>query len=256
VGLSSDNPLIALPSQLVIAKGSTTGHFTAATGSFSVNQTATVSTTLNGVYRNITFSLVAGALNPMSVDCGPSILGPNGTTLCNVRVASSGQDVTLLVYSDDPEMSVPASIPLSAGSDSTGFLVKTGNISRGWNAIVTVMNNGITGTANLFVTPETIVRDVTCPSILGAGTKAICTISMSRPVGVDGATIALSSNDPFLSLAEWISVAAGQLEASFQITVGAVGEVHDAVITIAGSGSSTATRLTLIPGLLRSSPTQ
>jgi uncharacterized protein (TIGR03437 family) len=64
VSVSDNNGSLTVPTSVTVLAGATTGSFTAAAGTIATDQTATVTTSLNGGSKSVTVNLIAAVIAP------------------------------------------------------------------------------------------------------------------------------------------------------------------------------------------------
>lgn len=158
VNLSSNKPSVAAgPATAIVPAGSTTATFTITTFPVSTSQTATITATHGSFTQtaNITVNpatIQSLVLNPTSVRGGVSSTG----TITLSSPAPTGGLVVTLTSSRPEFVSHPVTVTIPAGSSSATFTVNTTQVTLTVGVQFTATTPaGSTGTATLFITPNT-----------------------------------------------------------------------------------------------------
>lgn len=223
-------------------------------GAGSVGAIAKVMAAVNGL-APVEFSATVGSAGTpalTSVSCAPSALNSGTTSACTVSLAqaagSGGATVTL--SSNLPVLTVPASVPIPAGSMSATFTATAGVFSIGQTAIVTASLNGasVLTSLTLVVSSATTLSSVSCaPASLVSGTTSICTVALSQAAAAGGVSVALASSATLLTVPVSVTVPAGSSTATFQATAGTVVSSLTAIVTAALGGASQVASIVLLP---------
>jgi uncharacterized protein (TIGR03437 family) len=230
VALSSNNPLLTTPISVTVPAGATTAPFTATSGSITVSQTGSVTTTYNGSSRSVVISLVP-AVQVTSLLCNPISLLSAATTTCTVTVSQTvTANVLVSLKSNSPLIIIPAGVTVPAGSRSAGFDATTGTITGDTSGVITATLGATSQTVTLalFSTP-TLTSLICSPTALTLGATSTCTVKLSKATGA--VTVGLSSNDPALVTPHSVTVPAGA--AAGTVTVSAQGTAKGWVILTA-----------------------
>ncbi len=149
VSLSSDNAaLIVKAPTVALAANSATANFTVLSGTFTSNQTAHLTASLNGSSQTVTFSLTTLPV-VTSLQCAASSLAANANTTCTVGVSSVAPSggTTVALSSSITALTVPASVTVPAGATSATFTAAAGAIASSQSATLTAALNGSSATA-------------------------------------------------------------------------------------------------------------
>jgi hypothetical protein len=252
VTLSSNDPALTVPASVTVTAGQTAAGFTATAGTFTTAQTAVITGTLGG--SSLTTSETLTPLALASLQCSPSSLSSGSASTCTVSLNQSAPSSTAVALgSNSTSLTVPATVAVSAGATSATFAATAGTVTVGQNVTVTATLAGSSQTATLTLVGSRAISFLQCAiSSLGINTPTACMVMLSQPAPESGSTVALSSNDPALTVPASVVVASGQTSAGFTATAGTFTTTQTAVITGAMGSSSMTTSETLVPpvGLL------
>ena len=155
VTLSSNSPAVSPPAAVTIEPGGFSASFPIPTSGVTVNTTATVTATYNGVASQAQVTLTPQQ-PPSSLTLSPtSTTGTNGS-FATVTIASpASTDQVLQVVSSNPSIaSVPSGVTIPSGSTTGGFNIFTTSVSATTVVTISVSGGGVTRTANLTLNPD------------------------------------------------------------------------------------------------------
>lgn len=93
-----------------------------------------------------------------------------------------------------------------------------------------------------------VLSSLTCvPAVLNSGSSANCSVTMNSVVPAGGIPVALSTDNPALSVPASVTVPAGQTSTGFTAVAGPVSGVQTATLTGRWNGGSTSSSLSLLP---------
>ena len=155
VALSSSSTSASVPASVLVAAGSTAGTFTVTTTAVSAAATATVTATFSGISKTATLTVnPASTLVLSSVTLGQYgiVAGTIGSGTVTFTGASSVA-TTVTCSSNDPSLSVPASLNLPANQNSIQLSYTANDVFYPTVANVSVSYNGQTQTTQITVQP-------------------------------------------------------------------------------------------------------
>ena len=252
IALSSNNAAAGVPASVTVAAGETVATFDVTTSQTNTDALATVEATLNGVSSTADITVLSTALSSLTLDVSSVSGGASATgtvTIANPAPAS-GYVVTLSSSSD--KVTIPASVTIAAGQTSATFQATTVAVASDVTSTITASANGIDKTSNLTVKAPSIASFATDPASITGGNSVTATITLSDPAPVGGLTIALSSNNGAVSVPVAITVAAGELAATFDVNTSNVLVPQAVNISATLNGSISNAPLTVNPLLVTS----
>jgi LmbE family N-acetylglucosaminyl deacetylase len=180
-------------------------------------------------------TLASLTVSPASVTGGGTA---TGTATLSAAAPAGGAQVTL--SSNNPAVTVPASVTIAAGATSATYNVTTSAVGAATSVTISGVYGGATQTASLTVTPSVITSLVMSPASVAGGTMASGTVTLSGPAPAGGAQVALSSNNAAVVVPSSVTVAAGATSASFNAATMPV--ATSTTVTISGTyGGATQT---------------
>ena len=246
--LSSDAAEVTVPASVTIPASSTSASFTAVAGTISADRAAALTATLNGVSQSFSLTL----LKPVVISqlqCFPASLSSVAAASCTVTLAKAAgaEGASIVLASNNPAVTVAAAMAVPAGSNSGTFAASAGTITADGVALLSATLNGSTQTFSLALTASAVVSSLNCaPTVLSSSSTASCTIALPKPAPAGGVSVALSTNNPAVSVPAAVVVAAGSVSATFTSSVGTVATDGSVVVTATLNGASASTAITLL----------
>ena len=253
VRVSSDNGLVTVPPSVTVASGSTTNTFIATAATISSNQPANVTASFNGTTKTATFSLLAG-LVLRSLGCAQANVASAGASSCTITLSAAAPagGITVTLSSNNPLLTVPASVVIASGSTTAVFTATAGTIGSSQTAsVIATYNNSTQQTVLSLFAPGVVMSLVCSPLSLATGGTAICSVTLSSPPSSD-AKIVLSSDNSLLAAPSSVTIGAGTTAASFTVNAGVISSNQTATLTAGYNNTSQSTSLSLLQAVLTS----
>lgn len=193
-------------------------------------------------------SLSSLGVNPSTVAGGQSATG--SVTLSGP--APAGGVVVTLASTKPASARVPTSVIIGAGLIAGSFAITTSVVAASTAVDLRASYNGSTEVATLTVMPPppTVTSLRLSPSTVVGGSTSTGTVTLSRAAPPGGVVVAIGSSKPAVAGAPaTVTVAAGQLSASFAISTTAVSGGTSAAISASYNGGvpKTATLTVTLP---------
>ncbi len=187
----------------------------------------------------------------ISAQASPAATSAGKTLYCNGNTC-------LLIGLDTNTLpnGVIANVSVALPATATGTLpVQLTNavesLADGTAGVITMVNGSI-AVGNSPVLP--VPSNLQCtPSNVGSGQATNCSVTLSAPAPVSGATISLSSSSGTVSVPATVAIPANSSSVSFAAAAGTVTAVQNATVTASLNGSSQTATLSLSPGVSLSS---
>jgi trimeric autotransporter adhesin len=191
-----------------------------------------------------------------SITCTPGSLSGGQISNCsatlNTAAPAGGSTISLL--SNNPLLTVPATITVAPGNTSSTFnATAAATIPGNQSATITGAWNGGSSTATINLVTQGLVSGVACsPTSLGQSGVSTCTVTLAQAAPAGGWGLALASNKLALTVPASVTVAAGATMATFSATAAAIILTNRSATVTAtlGGSSQTATINLLAPGLV------
>jgi len=245
VGLSSSTAVVTVPASVTVAAGAISATFSATAGSFTSNQTAVITATLNGSSQTGTISLTNTPGTVTSLTCSPD---PNavGTLLCTVQLASAapagGSSVQLQAANSGVQL--PASVLVPAGAQSAQFRATVLASDQNQQINITAALNGNSNTLAYSVTgirPSSVV----CPSSVAAGGTATCVVHLTASNVPAVAHLAISTNSATLKVPATITTRPRQTRLTFVVTADLLAPQQNSNVSVQFGSSTVGSPLTV-----------
>lgn len=137
---------------------------------------------------------------------------------------ASGTTVVTLSSGNPGVVTIPASVVIAAGASSASFPITTTSVTNSLAVTITAAYNGITKTTTLSILtppPSPILTNlVTSPSTVTGGESTTEAVVFSIAVWDSGFPVALSVNNPAVSIPASVTVPQGSQSAVFPISTG------------------------------------
>jgi hypothetical protein len=254
VHLASSNPaVVPVPATVTVAAGLPTLSLTIPTNPTTTDTPVIVTASWNGVTTSATLTVTATpAQAPATVTLNPaSTTGANGSTGTVTLASATSTDTQVALSSGIPAIaSVPASVPIPAGSTSATFAVSTVAVSTTTTVTITASAGGVTKSADLTVlaTAGASLAAITInPASVAGGTSATGTATLNAPAPAGGALVTLSSGNVAAAVPTGIAIPAGSISANFTVTTTATSA--STPVTVSGTfGGATQTAVLTVTG--------
>jgi uncharacterized protein (TIGR03437 family) len=167
----------------------------------------------------------------------------------NAVVPAGGIPVTL--SSDNPALSVPASVTVPAGQTSAGFAAVASPVTSAQTATVIGSWNGGSASSTLNLSPQASLLGLNCnPTSLGPAATTACTVSLTNPAPAGGYLIALAATSNDLTVPASVTMPSGSATVGFTARAGMVQSRENVTLTAALNGTLVAATLLLQPAAL------
>jgi trimeric autotransporter adhesin len=238
--LVSSGGLVTLPGSVTVPEGSTTLSFDVQT----IEAPSPYAVTLTASYADVT---VAATLTIQSQRL-ESLIGipdqvPGGIAFQGkvaVTMPAPADGTTVLLASDNPAVSVPGAVTLSAGATTGLFDIVTVNPPVSVAATITATYAGVSRSARMTVVPLPEISRVSCsPSSVVGGTSVQCVGTLRDAAPASGWILALTSSDSSFELPQSLTIPAGGSSFQFNVATASVssGEWVSIKVSDARSGA-------------------
>ena len=245
VNLSSNSANVAVPSTVTVPAGSTSANFTVNTSPVSGTTAATSGGWIwVACSTGLSSQAVPTALYPASlhyISASPSSVtggaSSTGTLYLNGNAPTGG--VTVSLGSTSPDLQVPSTVTVPAGSSSTTFNITTSRVNSAESLSITASYGGKTTSCGFAIGASVAVHFVTVsPSTVIGGAVTTGSVTLTAVAPASGTTVTLASSDPSAQVPATLLIPAGSLSATFPITTYAVGANTSVSISAALNGHS------------------
>jgi len=189
-------------------------------------------------------------LTSVGLDISPAFVlsAHNATGTLTLPVAPTGAGADISLSSNDPSLTLPATVHVAAGVRTATFTAKS-TVTSPKSYLVTATYGGSSSTASVVVTVPATLNSVTLhpASVVGGASVPVLGQVTLNAVAATNTNVTLTSSDPSVTVPATVTVHAGFTGASFY--VGTTQVSTQKTVTISGSlGGTTKTgTLTNVP---------
>jgi hypothetical protein len=226
VPLSSSNPAVArVPSFARIAQGGIAVNFGVQSFKVAVDTQVTITATLpSGRTGQDTITVMAPRITELRISPDTVVGGTStaGRVTLNTSPPTGGVKVDLT--SSNPSLAqVPASITVPAGTNTQTFTVTTNAVATQQQVTITATFAGQSRSATLTLLAPNLVALTINPSTVVGGQNTTGTVYIDRVAPAGGITVQIlkdpnATGSQYVSFPEFVTIPAGQSQASFTIT--------------------------------------
>ncbi len=242
VPLSNSSVNVSVPANVTVPFGQRIGQFAIIVPTVPVDETVTITASLNG--GNVSATV---ALSPLpvlsSVSCAGGSLAGNQSLTCTATLNKPAVGDTLVALTDDSnKLTTPAGVTILNQQTAAQFTVTAAAIAASEIATVTASLGGVVQIARISLRPATaqnLSLGLSCSAILlTAGQSVLCSVTSETAVSAS-TVVALSGTNDSVAIPSALTIPAGGTSAQFRINAPAT--VADGTVEVtATAGSSTA----------------
>ncbi|MBL8087081.1 MAG: hypothetical protein JNM85_03300 [Chthonomonas sp.] len=241
INLSSDSTLVSLPATITVPEGQQSVTFNIDTQGVAAPTDVNLSASLDGIgfgqaLRLLPATVVGLSFSPGTVNGGESSVG----TVFLDGKAAAGMSITL--SQAGAPVTIPATIPLTAGATQATFTVGTSAVTgTSIAASITASLSGTSVTQSLIIEGNNIVSiTLSSNSVLG-GASVTGTVTLARPASPSGITIPLLNSNTTAGTVTPASVfiSPGDVTGTFTINTFGVSTTQNLIVTANKPGYAT-----------------
>jgi len=252
--LSVDNAGLQLPVSVTVGAGQTTATFSFVAPPVSAETSLHITASNSQITATGTIVISpAAALGIASLTLSPPVqtggLTLTGTLTLTAPAPSGG--LMVLLISDNGAAHVLGAITVPGGQLTTEFLVVTSQVTQRVviDITATLATQSLTASATLLPQDQAPIASLTLSpsSLIGGMQNSVGTVTLTSPAGNAGVKVLLQSNNGAAAVPVSITIPAGQMSATFEISTSPVTTITTATITASSANTVTA-NLTVNPG--------
>ncbi|MEY4913773.1 MAG: hypothetical protein RJA02_42 [Armatimonadota bacterium] len=165
------------------------------------------------------------------------------TVSLNEPAGFPGQTVT--VTNTNPAVTLPGTVSFATGETTKTFTIVPSYVTTDTTGDVTSVLDGVTKTSTLTVLSHKVAAlDVTPSTVIG-GNSSVGTVTLTSKAAPGGYVVALSSDNPAITVPAEVTVAAGETTATFPVDYDVVADDSNGVVTAQLNGSSKTSNVTV-----------
>ncbi len=248
VNLTSSNPnVVQVPATVTLHFGDSSEPVNITTVGVTAQQSATITATFAG--STATATLIVNPILTLTLSPAAVVGGTSATGTVALAQAPETAATVSLQSSDSKAALVPNSVVVPAGQLSASFAISTNSVTAPLTIIVTASYAAATQSAALTVNPAGLPTPVSLtlnPVTIQGGNSSTGTVTISAPAPAAGLVVNLTTNNPFVAqIPTLVTVASGQMVATFAITTPTLAGPETATITASAGGVSQSATLTV-----------
>ncbi len=236
VTVTNTNPAVTLPGTVAFATGEQTKTFDVVPSYVTADIDGTVTTTLDGVTKESTLTVLSHKVASLSVD--PStVIGGNsavGTVTLTSKAAPGGYVVAL--SSDNPNITVPAEVTVAEGQTTATFPVDFAVVADDANGTVTAQLNGSSKTSSVTVKAANITELALSTASIAGGNDVTGTVTIDGKAPAGGLVVAVSSSSSRVVVPATVTIPEGQTSVNFTATTVPTATATDVTVTASARG--------------------
>jgi YVTN family beta-propeller protein len=230
-------------------------NYSNSASSVSVFSTATntpIATILTGIATGPVVFVPAGNAALSSVSFAPSNVtgGATSTGTVFLNGGAPPEGATISLTSDNPSVTVPASVTVAAGSQTADFPVTTSAVTATEAVTVSATYKSTSKTAEIILAPsgEVTVASVSVNPIRVTSEEAATgSVVLSAPAPAGGATIELWTNGSPAFVPQSVTIPAGATSGKFTVTTNWVTSPRQGTIAAFHNGQTKTATITVTP---------
>jgi len=245
VQLASSSTEVTVPKSFPVPEGQSSVTFTAQTHGVSKQLAATITATMSTGSKKGTLTVNPPTVSSMSLNPTTVAGGATSTGTVTLSVPASGAGAVVKLTSSSTSAIVPVSVVVISGKNSASFKVRTAAVSAQKTVTISAALNGLSQSAQLTITPPTLISLTLSPASLIGGRSSIGTVKISSAAPVGGLVISLSSSLASATVLKTVTIPPGRTSMTFYIKTKAVSSNTSTTITATQGSTSKAAVLTI-----------
>ncbi|MFM7187615.1 MAG: beta strand repeat-containing protein, partial [Armatimonadota bacterium] len=165
------------------------------------------------------------------------------TVSLNEPAGYPGQTVT--VTNNNPAVTLPGTVSFATGETTKTFNIVPSYVTSDTTGDVTTVLDGVTKTTSLTVLSHKVASLDVAPSTVIGGNSSTGTVTITSKAAPGGYVVALSSDNPNITVPSGVTVAEGQTTATFPVDYAVVADDSNGVVTASLNGSSKTSNVTV-----------
>jgi len=239
--LTADNGIFTIPSSVTVAEGATSATFPVSALVVDTDTVVTTTATANGTTITKTITVAAPVLSTLSMSTmlngGASTIGK--VTLTGIAPAGG---VTVALVSNNPSVSVPATVSVPEGALSANFTATSVAVDSDTAGTVVASQGAISKSLNVVVKAAVITALSASPASLKGGNNITFRVTLGSAAGPSGKVVSLSSANSAVTVPATVTVPAGATTVTFTgTTTGVTAVTSGAVSGVTGTVTKSVT---------------
>jgi hypothetical protein len=165
------------------------------------------------------------------------------TVSLNETAGFPGQTVT--VTNTNPAITLPGTVAFATGEKTKTFEIVPSYVTADVDGVVTTTLDGVTKESTVTVLSHKVQSVVVDPSMVVGGNTVEGTVTLTSKAAPGGYVVALSSDNPLITVPAEVTVAEGETSAKFPVDFAVVSEDSNGVLTAQLNGSTKTSNVTV-----------
>ena len=239
VSMVSSSPAATVPAIVTVPAGATTQTFNVGIIGAPAATTATITASYAGASQAGTLTIAPTlGLQSLSLSLGSVPGGLTSLGLVTLTAAAPGSGTSVLLASNSPDATVPASVTVPAGATSQTFPIATLNAPPTTTATITATYAGVSQAVPLTIVAYPVVTTLSCSNINPTGgTSVDCNGTLASPAPSAGWSLALISNNSAATVPDHVTVPPAGSTFHFTVATQTVTVATSVVIDVADAAS-------------------
>jgi dipeptidyl aminopeptidase/acylaminoacyl peptidase len=250
--LTSNNPKATVPGLLEFSAGATTATFTVNTTGVAKLSTATITAGFGNLSQSATLSIFPTTLGALGISPASSEGGQLEWGVAALDGLAPEGGIVVSLKSSDPIATVPASVSIPAGQQSTLFKIATVGVKVKTTVLITGAYKGVTQSSSFVLNPNTISSVGIVPDVVFGGTSCTGAFAIQGTAPPGGESVKLVSNSPAVIVPASVLIPGGKSSGTFSVRTVPVTAQAIATVTLTCGGTPVTTYVVVNPPKLAS----
>ena len=191
VTLSTESSAITMPASVTVLAGQQSATFQVGTSQVFSSTNYTVTASSGSVAVSGSFTVTPGALGPLTFTPSPIVGEQNTAGTVRLEKAAPAGGAVVSLSSDNPALTVPASVTVPAGAYAASFTAHSSTVTDKTFVFATASYSGDSTTTRLLLYPQFLGPLTFNPSTIAGGqtSAGLLRLNLAAPSG--GAVVSL-----------------------------------------------------------------
>jgi len=218
VNVTSDSPFASAPATVAIAAGQSVATFTITTSGATTKTVANLTAACGGTKQTARLMIGAFELSNLILNNASVIGGASVSASVQINAPAPAGGVVVTLGSNNPSVTVPATVMVPEGSSSAPFSIGTSPVASQVKAAISASYGGRTQYEQLIVNTVALSTITLSPTSVSGGQTSTGTITLNGPAPAGGFDVSLRTSSSTTKVPAKVTVPAGQTSVTFTIT--------------------------------------
>ena len=249
VNVSSNSSSLTVPTQIFIPQGLTAGTFTATAALTARNQAVIVTAGRKTSSKTFTITIGQSGTLRTKLSCNTSGLTSGRTAACKVELPEPATSRTVVrLNTDNPSMTLPATVSIESGSSSANFTVRTRTTDQDSSGTIVAATDADSQVVRLSLAGVRPNSMSCSPRMAQAGSVVTCELRLNVADTPEALQLAVSSSHPSVKVPAAVSTRPLQSTLIFQAAIDAAAPSTIVSIEAAFGAMTVRDRVTVLAG--------